>query len=280
MATNDLPFSQLKLTIDKREQDRQRRNHIRRYFENLGGEVEVGWLQDPTNAIEGSYDYLVEGTWRGVDVKLGIEYKRIDDMLINWKELQFRLAKSIQHTPSLALFIEGPIKTHKHMECRILNKVGQRRLVRFTASRKSYIVNPCAPWDNNEIGELLPLITYDSKCAQWQEQKIQIRQFDELEMFGEKLENVLGHLVPSQKHPYIELDRKHPKHDRLAFYLTFPGVGAEKANKLADKPLFYWLKNFDEMKNITKNSTTDKMLSFMGSKKTVETFGRETDDLE
>lgn len=249
-----LPLSGLELIIDKQEKDLNRRNYIRNYFEDKGGDASLGSLND--------YDYRVVGEYRGIPVDVGIEYKRIDDLLGNWKRLQTRFAKAIQHTSDIAIFIEGPVKIHQHFGAELVSRQGNHVKIRLIGSKKSYVINPYAPED--EVGELLPYTTYQSKLAQWQEVGVQVRQFDELNMFGDSVLNLLGHLVPTTKHPYLELPKTDYRRERFLWYQTIPRIGADTAMKLAAFPLHHWIDNVDLLVEAIKPARTKRLLDFVG----------------
>lgn len=254
MTCDGLPLEGLTVSMDRREGDMARWAYIRGFCTMMGATTKPASLND--------YDYLIEGTYRGVDVKIGIEYKRLDDLISSIMELPERFARAFGHTNDVALFIEGQIRAVRHLTTTETSRDGNVIHTKIGLSKYTFVENI-----NTEgmVGEVLQYNIYQSKLAQFQEAGVQVRQFDELVMLGDNILNLLSHYVPTKPHPYLKLVKPDYRRERFFWYQSFPGIGAGTALLLSAHNLTYWLDHPDELLSIAKPSKTKKILDFIGA---------------
>jgi hypothetical protein len=98
MVFNDTEFEELDVVIDTREKDNIRINTFKSYFESRGACVTKGTLH--------RCDYSIEGIYRDIPIKLGIEYKSLDDFAGSHSELPWKMVESYDTYEDVALFVE------------------------------------------------------------------------------------------------------------------------------------------------------------------------------
>ena len=86
------------VTIDTRENDRKRTQHIETILSSLGAFVEHKRCR--------YVDYVVRGIVRGAAVDIGVEYKTFQDFVYNRDELRDRFFHALQEYTNVALFVE------------------------------------------------------------------------------------------------------------------------------------------------------------------------------
>jgi ERCC4-type nuclease len=94
-----LKFSDTVLTIDTREQNRLRIQSVREYFEEHGAVV----VREKLDLC----DYRVEGTYRGVEMDLGVEAKSLPDFMGSIQDLPHKLLRSYDLYRDVGLFLEA-----------------------------------------------------------------------------------------------------------------------------------------------------------------------------
>lgn len=91
-------FCELIVTIDTREQDKNRVKSIYSYFEDRGACV----LEESLKRC----DYWIEGEYNNSLVNLGIEYKTLNDFSGSYKDLPWKLAEAHDLFTHVGLFVE------------------------------------------------------------------------------------------------------------------------------------------------------------------------------
>ncbi len=163
IMSNEL--SELILTIDTREQNQRRIDTLKMWFEFHNGIVEHNKLD--------LCDYKIEGTYRGIDINLGIEAKSIGDFSTSFQDLPDKLARAYELYTDVGLFIEA----------------GNYTFTPELDNFHSNIVTVVNPKDNVSVS--VPLAVLQNLCASLTRNGIHVRQIRSEYAFPYDLANLL-----------------------------------------------------------------------------------------
>ena len=205
MIADRAPYKNLTLTIDTREKSQERISHMKDWFFERGGAVKMGTVKH--------CDYHIFGTKNGKPVDIGIEFKSVLDLCLNWQELRERFADTCNEYQTVALFVMGRISLT------VNDQTGK------------YFVKVEGTGHDEELQYCLPLAAYHHNLKEWSKQGILITQFDFLWMFGPYIDELLNYTV---NYPFagVRLAQEDPDRMYYSMYAPINGLGPKALDSL------------------------------------------------
>lgn len=241
----DAPYKNLKIVIDTREKSKERINHLKEWFFERGGTVQMGTVK--------YCDYHIMGGFRGKYIDLGLEFKALDDFCTSYHELHERFANTCIEYQNVALFIEGRISLQ-------LSDVTGKYYV------KNHIGLVGKEGEEVNLAEICPLMVYHHNIHEFERLGIHVSQFDFIYMFGPYLDALLNYLT---NYPFsgVRLKKEDPRKAWYSMYAQIDGFGPKSCDKIADASPGYWLDNPDELRTRLGKETTKKLLNMIKARK-------------
>ncbi|MFU8767881.1 MAG: hypothetical protein ACNA7I_09530 [Candidatus Methanoperedens sp.] len=199
-------LNELILTVDTREQNTRRIDTLRAWFEAHGGATERTKLD--------LCDYRIEGTFRGVEINLGIEAKSLGDFSTSFQDLPDKLARSYELYTDVGLFIE----------------MGNYTFTPEEDDFHSNVVTVVNPRDNISVS--VPLAVLENLTESLQTDGIHVRQLRSEFHFPYAVADLLIYLV-NPIHTGLEIKSK--GYEYINVLAKMPGVGYKTALKISDK---------------------------------------------
>ena len=167
------------------------------HFSRKGAEVGIGKLD--------RCDYFVTGYHRGFEISLGVEYKQLSDFFGSHEDLPWKLWESQGVYQDVALCVEGRVEVDEH-------------------DGYFYV-------KNNAALDSLRYDLYQARLAEWQQQGVNVRQFDKLDYFAPTLENLVD-FVSKSNHKSFEYREPCQAGLVLKMLCQIPGVKLITVQKL------------------------------------------------
>lgn len=213
-------FNELCLEIDTRERQKSRINRIKEFFESHGAAVEFTALPNKMGL-----DYAVSGFYRDVEVKLGVEYKQLWDLISNQDTLKPRLASSFKIYNAVSLVIEMG-------DYELSIKEGDNGI-------QAWFTNPAVR--DGSCDSLMNSAMFEGMIESWTRDGVHVRKFRNESEFPQYIVDLLGY-VTKPIHSGLELD----DNSFIAHYTNvlakLPGIGFKTAQKLIlAYPNAFWL---------------------------------------
>jgi hypothetical protein len=209
-----LPLSSLILTIDTREKDLKRINNITTFFEKHNAIVDRSKLD--------LCDYHIEGSFRDIEINLGIEAKTLVDFSSTYTDLPHKLLKSFELYDHVGLFVQTGNYAFN---------IGEDGLL-------CTIRNPAVI---DGYADILTLPSLENSLGSWANEGIIVRQLLHEAQWPYTMYNVLISLS-KEAHHGLELKSTDDYSVTLNMLVKVPGIGVESAKKLIKEfGNLYWM---------------------------------------